>query len=273
MLRCRRSLHLLAIIIAPIVCTNTLRAQEFPDQAQINAPETFLWLGFYGNFRLSEKFFWDAQMHYRRTQHDGIPYVGRMAQLYNRHALKYLVNRNLSIALGGVLRLDFTPDPGNENLEPFIPEPRIWHEYLFAMPFGRAMVYHRVRIEHRWSTTHQFDSDWIFRNRWRYKFYMSIPLNKPGLVPGAFFLTPDVEIIMQSGDPIIANPMEDLRINPSIGYIANPRVKYTAGMMYTMSQLGSGYDYRSRWVLRLNVYLSLDFRRFEQRIPAIHLAE
>lgn len=243
-----------------------------PDHSITQRSTTALWNGFYGRFRLSDKFFWDAQFHYRRVGDENSPYVGRMGQIYNRHALNYLVNERLSISLGPVLRLNFSPEPGNPEYEDVVIEPRIWHEYLFAMPFGGSMAYHRIRIEHRWSRSNHVDADWIFRNRWRYKFYMNIPINNRKLIPGTFFFTPDFEIIMQSGKPIIDSPLEDLRINPSVGYIQNPRVKYTLGMMYTTGQtLDAGYNFTSRWVLRTNVYISLDFRKKVARIPDTRL--
>lgn len=247
-------------------------AQERPEASQTRSPSSALWTGFYGKFRLSDKLFWDAQFHYRRVGDEDMRFIGRMGQIYNRHAINYLVSENFSVSLGPVLRLNFTPEPGNPDFEDIVLEPRIWHEYLFAMPFPRFMIYHRIRIEHRWSRSNRVDSDWIYRDRWRYKFYMNIPLNNTKLVPGTFYFTPDVEIIMQSGKAITDSPLEDLRINPSIGYIANPRVKYTIGMMYTTGQnIDAGWDFSSRWVLRVNAYISLDFRKFETKIPEIRI--
>ncbi len=268
----RTFLHIALLIAMLLAAVGSAVAQDRPTSSITNPAQTSLWLGGYGKFRLGQKLFWDAQFHYRRNEFDGVQFIGRMGQIYNRHALSYLVTPNLSVSLGPVLRLNFTPDPGNPAFENVVLEPRIWHEYLFAMPFPRFMVYHRIRIEHRWSRGNQIDADWIYRDRWRYKFYMIIPLNKRALVPGAFFFTPDVEIIMQSGSPIIDSPLEDLRINPSIGYIANPRIKYTAGMMYTTGQtLNNGAYYTNRWILRLNIYMSLDFRKLQERVPETKL--
>lgn len=263
----------LALLITCYVQLRCVYAQDGrPDHSVTLPTTTALWNGVYGKFRLSDKLFWDAQFHYRRVGDEQTAYVGRMGQIYNRHALNYLVNDRLGISLGGVLRLNYTPDPENPDFETVVPEPRIWHEYLFAMPFGISMAYHRIRIEHRWSRSNRVGSDWIFRNRWRYKFYMNIPLNNRRLAPGTFFFTPDIEIIMQSGKPIVDSPLEDLRINPSIGYIQNPRIKYTVGMMYTTGQtLDAGYEYTSRWILRTNVYISLDFRKKDARIPGTRL--
>jgi hypothetical protein len=248
--------------------------QQRPESSVMGSPSTSLWLGTYGKFRLSERFFWDAQFHYRTSEYEGTPFVGRKAQIYNRHALNYLVSPNFSMSLGPVLRLNFTPDPGNPEFESLRLEPRIWHEYLFSMPFPKYIIYHRIRIEHRWSIGNRITDEWIYRDRWRYKFFMAIPINKPAMQPGAFYLMPDFEIIMQSGKPVIDSPLEDLRINPTIGYIANPRTKYTMSMMWTTGQrLSAGYDFPTRWILRLNVYLSLDFRKFEDKIPEAKLRD
>lgn len=243
-----------------------------PSEAQFRPMGTNLWVGSYNKFRIADKWIWDAQHHYRRGGHNGVAYIGRMEQFYNRHALTYLITKNVNITAGGVLRLNFTPDPGNPNFRKMVLEPRFWHEYLFSMPFPRFMLYHRIRIEHRWSISNAVDANWIYRDRWRYKIYATIPLNKPKLVPGAYYFTPDVEIIMQSGKPVIDSPLEDLRIYPQIGYIVNPRVKIGGGMMYTTGQrLNAGYEYNQRWVLRINCYLSLDFRKFESKIPEINI--
>jgi len=233
-----------------------------------------LWVGSYNQFRISEKFFWRAEFHYRRGGHDDIPYVGRMSQIYNRHAINYLFSERFNVSLGAVVRLNFTPDPGNDDFHAVLPEPRIWHEYLFVMPWPNFQVYHRIRIEHRWSQNNRIGSDWVYRDRWRYKFFMKIPMNTKRLVPGTIYFNPDVEIIMQSGKTVVGSPLEDLRLYPSIAYIASPRVTYSAGMMYTMGQrIFDSSVYRQRWVMRVNAYISLDFRRKEKKIPSIKLSD
>jgi hypothetical protein len=234
-------------------CPNkTIQAQnERPSVAQFEDPGSLVWLGTYGMIRISDKWFWDAQTHYRRGDYNGVPWVGRMAQVYNRHGLSYQFSKNFRATFGPVLRINFTPDPANldetTDYRYTTLEPRIWHEYLFRMDFGNNQIIHRVRLEHRWNRSNAVGADYIFRNRWRYKILANIPLNKPRFEPGTWFFTPDVEIIMQSGARVIDSPLEDLRIQPIIGYIASPQIKYTASMMYTMGQrLFDGTQYRQR---------------------------
>lgn len=247
----------------------TSNAQERPENSEFSEPSTAFWLGTYTNFRLSKKLFWAGETHFRTSQYNGNQYFGRMGQIYNRHGIKYLFSKKFSATLGGVLRLNFSPQPGNDDYHSIVLEPRIWHEYLFAMPFSRFMVYHRLRIEHRWSRSNLKSApEFSYRNRFRYKFMMKIPLNNRSLVPGTIYFSPDIEIIMQNGKSVIDSPMEDLRLYPLFGYIVNPNISFSAGVAYTMGQsLNAGYQYNTRWLLRVNSYISLDFRKFEDKIP------
>jgi len=252
----------------------TEETYNIPNQAIFEDMGTNLWVGSYNKFRFAEKWIWDAQHHYRRSGTEGVPFVGRMSQFYNRHAITYVPNKSFNVTAGGVLRINFTPEPGNPNFKKTRLEPRFWHEYLFIMPYERFMLYHRLRFEHRWSKGNAFDADWIFRNRYRYKIYAFIPLNKPTLQPGTWYFIPDVEIIMQSGKAVVDSPLEDLRIYPQLGYIVNPRLKLGGGPMYTTGQrLSGGYQYRQRIILRINAYVSLDFRKFETKLPPINFSD
>jgi hypothetical protein len=273
-----KSIYFLVLVVFFISGWNYAQEEEevynIPDASIFEEFGTNLWVGSYNKFRIGEKLLWDAQHHYRRGGHNGVPFVGRMSQFYNRHALTYVFNNSFNATAGAVLRLNFTPDPGNPDFANLRYEPRLWHEYMFIMPYERFMLYHRIRIEHRWSKSNAIDADWIYRDRWRYKIFAFIPINKPKLEPGAWYLIPDVEIIMQSGKPVVDNPLEDLRIYPQLGYIVSPRLKIGGGPMYTTGQrMGGGYQYRQRLVLRINAYVSLDFRKFESKIPDINLTD
>lgn len=262
------------ILLFFLVLENPSKAQEIANSAVMSKPTTGVWLGSYGTVRLSEKLFWAGEFHYRRSEYNDIPFIGRMDRLYNRHGLTYLFSKKFSATVGGVLRFDYSPEPGNDSYDNFVLEPRIWHEYLFALPFPKFMVYHRIRIEHRWNRNTLKESDWIYRNRWRYKFLMKIPLNNTKLIPGTFYVSPDIELIMQSGKPVGNSPLEDLRIFSAIGYIASSRVSYSTGMMYTTGQrLANGNYYSQRWLFRFNVYLNFDLRKFEAKIPEIKVRD
>lgn len=259
------------------VDTSPVSAQERPTSSQFEDASTLIWLGTYGIVRLGDKLFWDAQTHYRRGSYNGVPWVGRMTQIYNRHGLTYQFTKDFRATIGGVLRLNFSPDPSGlteTDYEYITLEPRIWHEYLFKQQFGRVQVFHRLRMEHRWNRGNEINSEYIYRDRWRYKIFANIPLNKPRFEPGTWFFTPDVEIIMQSGGPVIDAPLEDLRIQPIIGYVASPQMKYTMSMMYTLGQRRfDGAVYRQRWIFRFNVYFNIDFRSSDSKMPIMQMLD
>lgn len=272
MKRCIFFIHRnVAFFVLLLVISASQQANAQTEQVsplEFESLETFMWIGNYGVFKVAENFYVTGELHYRRQGTDRNAFVGQMAQVYNRWGVQWNPTKKFSATWGGVLRFDWNSN--NRDLRDLILEPRLWHEYLFAMPFDRFMLYHRVRFEHRWSTRHAKDSDWIFRNRYRYMLMLKYPINKTKLVPGAFYFGPNVELIMQSGSSVINSPLEDLRLLTAFGYIYNPRVSLSIGAMYTMGQrLPPNEMFRQRWILRFNTYINLDWRSTQEQIPMI----
>ena len=250
------------------------------DTATFKDATTGLWVNTYGNIRVSDRVFWIAQTHFRFVGTEsgegatGRPFVGEFAQLYNRHAVSYLFSKKFRASLGGVLRVNYNTGGVAARERRTVPEWRIWHEYLWAVPLGRAYFYHRVRLEHRWTRGFRPDAEWVFRNRWRYMLSAKVPINKPKLGVHAFYVGPEAEVILQSGRTVAGSPLEDLRLHTSFGYIATPRVTFAAGLMYSMGQtLGAPAVYKQKWTPRLHAYFSPDWRKIKSKLPEIHRNE
>ncbi|MCA1761439.1 MAG: DUF2490 domain-containing protein [Cryomorphaceae bacterium] len=253
-----------------LYCTSQNLEPSFEDT------ETNFWLSSYNKFRLTDKLYWAAELHYRRVSEadESVPFVANMAQIYNRHGLNYVFSPNFNVTVGGVLRLNFSPDPESAEFEPVTVEPRIWHQYMFVSPWPRFILYNRIRIEHRWNRSNRLDADYTYRNRWRYMFYMKIPLNKKQMVPGALYFSPSVELIMQTGKTVVGSFVEDLRLYGNLGYILSPRATFSLGMMYTTGQnINDPTLYGQRWILRASAYISLDFRKEAKKVPSIKLLD
>ncbi|MEL6485167.1 MAG: DUF2490 domain-containing protein [Bacteroidota bacterium] len=250
-----------------------LFAQEenvLPEEAEFKDPIGRVWFNTYGNIRISKRLFWDAQTHFRFEETANTPYIGQIGQIYNRHAIGYIYSKKFNVSLGGVLRINFNTDEDSEGRS-VVPEWRIWHQYQYAMPLGSTMFYHRIRIEHRWTQGFAENSEYIFRNRWRYMLRAKVPLNNYKFEPGTFYVSPEAELIMQSGKPVVASPMEDLRLTTTVGYIINPRLTVAAGMMYSTGQsLDNGGIYKQNWTMRFHMYFSPDFRKVKNKLPSIH---
>ena len=266
------------LLLAALLCVAAPAAAqvngEEPELSKFKEPLTLTWFNTYGNIRLTDRFFWIAQTHFRFQQSESVAHIGQIAQLYNRHAISYLYSKYFRVSLGGVLRVNFNTDevlPGEQRA---VPEWRIWHQYQFAQPISRLMLYHRIRIEHRWSRGFKEQSNYIYRNRWRYMLRMKVPLNKPKLAPGAFYVAPESELIMQSGRSVVDSPLEDLRLTTTIGYIVNPRLTFASGLMYSMGQeLTDGGIYKQKWTIRAHMYFTPDLRKIKNKLPEIHRDE
>lgn len=263
----RKNLRWLFLLLC-IVLSCPVMAQE---ESEFKDPTTATWFNTYGIIRISKRLFWDAQTHFRFEESDDSPFLGQIGQIYNRHAIGYIYSKKFNVSLGGVLRINFNTDEESTDRNA-VPEWRIWHQYQFAQPLGSLMFYHRIRIEHRWTQDFEEDSDWIFRNRWRYMFRMKIPLNKSKFEPKTLYISPESELIMQSGKAVVDSPLEDLRITTTLGYILTPRLTVAGGLMYTLGQsLSDGSVYKQKFTLRFHLYYAPDFRKVKNKLPAIHL--
>lgn len=265
----RTKVKIYLIVLLSVSQTFKLSAQtEMPEQSMFNAPSTVFWLNSYGNIKLSEKFFWVLQTHFRTVGNSDKQFFDRMAQQYNRHAIAYKFSGSLVGSLGGVVRFNFG-DTDEFISSRIVPEWRVWQEFQFSIPIRRFLFYHRIRTEQRWSkSVSNTSSDYIYRNRWRYMLRMKMPLNKPSLTAKTWYFSPEVELIMQSGRSVVSSPLEDIRFTSGIGYIVSTKLTFATGFMYAFGQnLSDGSVYNQKLGIRFHVYYFLDLTRKKQGLP------
>lgn len=243
-------------------------------QSENMLEETGIWNGLYIKVKLSNKLGYYGEHHYRlRNRLDNVSsFVGRTRQVYNRAGLNIFFNKYFEAVIGPTLVLNFSPEPGNENFENITLEPRIWHQWLFIMPsMNKIRIFHQFRFEHRWKKSNIVGSNYDFTNRYRYKIFAYIPLNKESFDKGTLYFSPSAEIFMQSGRSIVYHPFEDFRTYNGVGYIMNSHVTFFVGHMWTYGQKSSGFQYRSSHIIRLNVMIGLDLRKIENKLPPVNL--
>ena len=271
----KREYHFsLIVIISYLLLPFKMEAQEYlPEESKYKDPVTKYWINTYGNFRISDKLFWVAQTHFRFQETEDIAFAGQVAQVYNRHALGYIYSPKINFTLGGVLRINFNTDESS-TAKNTVPEWRIWHQYQFALPLGRVIAYHRLRIEHRWTQGFGQDSEFIFRNRWRYMFRLKVPLNSTKIKAKTIYVSPESEIILQSGKAVVDSPLEDLRLSTTVGYVISPNLTVAGGAMYNFGQdLDNGGIFKQGWTIRTHLYYSPDFRKTKNKLPKVHFRD
>lgn len=261
-------------LTAVFICILFVMPLVAQQQSVSKLEETGLWNGMYLNFRLSNKFSYYAEHHYRlrNSENNVSDFLGRNRQIYNRAGIKYTFNENFEVVLGPTLVLNFSPKPGDPNYEELTYEPRIWHQWLFIMPdMGKVKLYHQFRFEHRWKRDNVENAPYKYTNRYRYKIFAYIPLNTKKIEKGTWYLSPSAEIFMHSGKSIVYNPFEDFRTYNGIGYVINNNLTFFGGHMWTIGQNTNGFSYKETHIFRLNLMIGLDFRKAENKGPKINL--
>ncbi len=236
--------------------------------------ETGIWNGVYLKIRITDFIGYYGEHHYRtRNSEDNLTdFAGRTRQSYNRAGINFYVTDFFEVVIGPTLVLNFTPSPGNTAYETVVLEPRIWHQWLFKVPkIWRISLYNQFRFEHRWKRDNDVGADFEFTNRYRYKIFAYIPLNKPSIQKKTLFFSPSAEIFMQTGESIVFNPYEDFRTYNGLGYVLSNKVTFFAGHMWTIGQRPSGFEYGSMHILRFNVFIGLDARPIDKRMPSINI--
>ncbi|MFC4873254.1 DUF2490 domain-containing protein [Negadavirga shengliensis] len=239
---------------------NNSSESYLPESRTSLAPTTELWNGLYVKLRLSDRFFWYQENHYRRkaSMDNRSDFVGRMGQIYNRFGFTYLFNDQFEVTLGPTLVLNYTPDREDPTYLNYTIEPRIWHQWLFTQSIAGAKILHQFRVEHRWKRYNDIGADYKYTDRFRYKIMAYIPINKPRMENNTFFIAPSNEVFFETGKHI-TDVFEENRVYTAIGYTYN-NFMFFGGHMWTYGPTGVPGTYSNRHIVRLNVMYTLDFR-------------
>jgi len=103
---------------------------------------------------------------------------------------------------------------------------RIWQQLLFNDRIYRLRLDHRIRTEQRFLSNH------VYRNRFRYRLNVVLPLGQESLLPHTFYLTSFDEIFLTNKAP----HFERNRVFGGGGYVCSKVVTLQAGYLYQ-------YDY------------------------------
>jgi len=89
-----------------------------------------------------------------------------------------------------------TYSDGNNFKKPYVnKEWRLWEQFLVNNYLGRVKLENRIRIEQRWT------SSLGYRNRFKYRFNMVVPVTDKKIKPGTLYLTGWDEIYLTNSDP------------------------------------------------------------------------
>jgi len=199
--------------------------------------ETGNWIMYFGMNKISDEFSIHTEVQYRNHTIASID----TEQLLLRTGLNYHFSDNAFATIGYAYVPSYVFE--SEQKSPETVEHRIWQQFILTNNIGRVKFEHRYRIEQRW-----VEGD--YRNRFRYRLMLFVPLNKPKIEKGSLFLGLYDEIFVNTE----ATFFDRNRLYGALGYQFNKNTSVQVGMMHQQVN-----DF-GKWYLQFALVFNTDLR-------------
>jgi hypothetical protein len=214
-----------------------------------------LWFGFFNQTRLTNKFGFWVDVHYRQTDN----FIDRPFQFLIRPAVTYFIKDNLRFNVGYAFVNHF-PAKG---LDTSRPEHRAWQQIWYNQKYPGLTTLQWLRLEERFNRKIANDellADYNFNYRLRYNLSFFIPLKGKELTARTPFIAVMDEVFLNFGGKIVYNTFDQNRFFAGVGYQFTSHLNAQLGYMNVYQQEALGNKYMSTDVIRLFLFHSLDLR-------------
>ncbi|HEY9047227.1 MAG TPA: DUF2490 domain-containing protein [Ohtaekwangia sp.] len=214
-----------------------------------------LWLGFFNQTRLTNKFGLWLDVHYRQTDH----FIDRPFQFLFRPGATWFIQDNLRFTAGYAFVNHF-PAKG---LDTSRPEHRAWQQIWWNQKYTGLTTLQWLRLEERFNrkiANDELQEGYNFNYRLRYNMAFFIPLKGKEIVPRTPFIAVMNEVFLNFGGKIVYNTFDQNRFFAGIGYQFTQRLNAQLGYMNIYQQEASGDSYISTNAIRLFFFHTLDWR-------------
>lgn len=172
------------------------------------------WLMYFGTNKVSDQFSIHSEIQYRN--HTVAPV--NPEQLLLRTGVNYHINGNAIATLGYGYIAGFEFE--SEQKEAEVVEHRVFEQFISTSFVGRVKLEHRYRLEQRWVNS-------TYRNRFRYRLMLFVPLNKPKMEKGTLFLGLYDEVFLNDRP----NFFDRNRLYAALGYQFNKATSLQIGLL------------------------------------------
>jgi len=166
--------------------------------------------------------------------------------------ISYDIANNYTALLGGGR---YVTDENDLGLTPNT-EFRMWEQMTVNSFLDRVKFEHRYRAEQRWVNG-------IYRNRFRYRLSMVIPLNNKKVSPGTFFIGVFDEVFFNNKAP----HFERNRFSAGLGYQFDRSFSLQLGWLnqynYSLSSAGA----KNNLAININYRIHRDHKKSKEQIP------
>lgn len=219
------------------------------------------WYMYFGNHKVAKKLALHTEYQWRRSD-----IVTLWQQSLARTGLDYLLNDHSSLSAGyGFI----TSWPyGEQPVSYIFHEHRLWQQLMLKHRTGRFYFNHRYRMEERWMEQkkiaaggrHLFDR-FVYRNRLRYRFLVSIPLSNPELEEKTWFASIYTEAFISFGKNVARNIFDQHRLYAAAGYQFTKNTHVQLGYLYHTIIKGDALHIENNHTLQLAFTYNFDFTR------------
>ncbi len=198
------------------------------------------WLMYFGTNKISNKLSIHSEVQYRN--HTVAPV--NTEQLLLRTGLNFHMAKNAILTAGYGYVAGHVYE--SEQTTPESEESRIFQQFILTNKVGRIKFEHRYRFEQRWVNK-------VYKNRYRYRLMLFIPLNKKAIEKGTLFLGIYDEIFINDKETIF----DRNRLYGALGYQLRSNTGIQAGLL-RQNVNGFGKTY-----LQVALVFNPDFRKKE----------
>lgn len=196
------------------------------------------WMMYFGMNKLSDKFSIHTEVQYRSHTLASFD----TEQLLLRTGLNYHFSSKAFATAGYAYVSSYEYE--SEQKAPETEEHRIWQQFILTNNINRVKFEHRYRLEQRWVNSE-------YSNRIRYRLMMFIPLNKPEIEKGTWFIGLYDEIFLNTKNVFF----DRNRLYGALGYQISKSSNAQLGMLH--QQL----DSFGKWYLQMAIFFNPDFRK------------
>ena len=234
--------------------------------SQINAQtvdQFNTWYMVFGNHKLSDKLGLHTEYQFRRHG-----FISDWQQSLARIGLDVKLKDNFMFTAGYGWIVSFPY--GEQPIKVKATEHRIWQQGILNQKVSSIQVQHRYRLEQRFLENVDLDSagnkisdGYRFRQRFRYRVLLTLPLVKNPVSDNYFFLSFYEELFLGFGSGIASNVLDQNRLYLALGYKIDNTSNVQLGYLYHRVFKSDGISRENNNTFQLAFTKNLDFSNSE----------
>ncbi len=211
------------------------------------------WYMYFGNHRLNDRWGIHTEYQWRR---EGIGEAWQQSLL--RIGADYYADDKNTLTAGYAWVVTYPY--GDQPIAATFTEHRIWQQWITQHRSGPLYVHHRYRLEQRFLEQPAEDK-YVFRQRFRYRLLLTLPIGRPELADRTFFAAAYLEPFLGFGKGIARNILDQNRLYAALGYRFNPRVNVQLGYLNQYIIKPDGLRHERNHTLQAGLTWNVDFRK------------